>query len=110
MIDTNRSQLHRDCWEPVLVKNPSGPKTVRLATEITVSPEGKVQTVGIVGGDAYPGLTKCLEGQLRRWTFPRAQSTSSLMFPFVFEKKDETTVSSTAPKGNSSKPQKPGKY
>jgi hypothetical protein len=50
---------------------------------MNVAPDGRVQSVNATGGDGYPGLSTCVQGQVKSWTFPPSDG-STVTVPFVF--------------------------
>jgi predicted Zn finger-like uncharacterized protein len=57
--------------------------TVKVTANITIAPNGTVQSVTASGDD--PVAAKCMETQIRSWTFaPPPGETKSVSIPFVF--------------------------
>jgi hypothetical protein len=83
-IASSARELRQSCWEPAFTAKPDGPVTVRLAVEIAANPDGTVNKLNVVGGDAYPGLAACVEKAVKAWRLPAARQPSSLMFPITF--------------------------
>ncbi|MEO8183134.1 MAG: protein kinase [Deltaproteobacteria bacterium] len=74
------------CWERALSnRSPADPTSVRVSATITVNPSGRVQSVETSGAPAaYPDLSRCIEGKVGAWTFPRARAETVVNVPFVF--------------------------
>jgi outer membrane biosynthesis protein TonB len=63
---------------------PGAPSSVRVLATITVGRDGNVQSANASGGDGYPGLASCVQGQVRGWKFPASDGPTTLTVPFVF--------------------------
>jgi len=50
---------------------------------VTVSRDGSVQNADAAGGDSYPGLASCLQGNVKSWRFPPSDG-QTFKVPFVF--------------------------
>ena len=49
---------------------------------MTIAPSGAVQNVSAAGND--PAVAKCIEQQLRSWSFPPPGEVKQVQIPFVF--------------------------
>jgi predicted Zn finger-like uncharacterized protein len=84
VVQSHRAFVKRQCWESALAARPANaPSSVRVAVSITVGSDGRVQSTSASGGDAYPGLSSCVQSQVRNWTFPRSDG-ATVTVPFVF--------------------------
>ncbi|MCU0692796.1 MAG: hypothetical protein MUF54_15455 [Polyangiaceae bacterium] len=87
-----RPHLGEVCWDPHVKKQPDGPDPVRVAIEVEVLPDGKVQSVRAVGGKEYEGMAPCVQRHVQRWQFPLAKQRSTLMFPIVFSRSETKVI------------------
>lgn len=91
-VKTYRPHLDKVCWTPRVNNSPSGPNTVRVAIEVEVTKNGEVKSIRVAGGKDFVGLTDCVEEHVKRWHFPRAKNSSSLMFPILFERGESSLI------------------
>jgi len=91
-VKTYRPHLDKVCWTPRVNNSPSGPNTVRVAIEVEVTKKGEVKTIRVVGGKGFVGLADCVEEHVKRWHFPGAKQSSSLMFPILFERGESSLI------------------
>lgn len=96
VLNANRPYLARYCWAPAVNKNPNGPKKVKIPTEVEVKPDGTVSKVKVVNNESYPEMAPCMERHLKKWKFPKAKGTSSLLFPIGFERSEVEVVEKPA--------------
>jgi hypothetical protein len=83
-VQSHRAFVKRQCWDSALASRPPGaPSSVRVVATITVAPDGRVQNVTAQGGEAYPGLATCVQGQVKSWTFPPSDG-GTFSVPFIF--------------------------
>jgi TonB family protein len=76
--------VKRQCWENALATRPPGaPSSARVVVTMSVAPDGHVQNVTASDAAGYPGLSSCVQGQVRNWKFP-ASDGSTVTVPFVF--------------------------
>lgn len=76
----------RACYNQGLARNPhlSG----RVATQFVISPQGKVSTMVVTGGDLKdPKVRKCITKTVKKWKFPKARTGQSTVvnYPFTFK-------------------------
>ncbi len=84
VVQTHRAFVKRQCWETALAaRPPNAPSTARVVVTMNVAPDGRVQSVNATGGDGYPGLSTCVQGNVKSWTFPPSDG-STVTVPFVF--------------------------
>jgi hypothetical protein len=84
VVQSHRAFVKRQCWEAALAANPANaPSSVKVTVSITVGSDGRVQSTSASGGEAYPGLSSCVQSQVRNWTFPRSDG-ATVTVPFVF--------------------------
>jgi predicted Zn finger-like uncharacterized protein len=84
VVQSHRAFVKRQCWEAALAaKPPSAPSSARVGVSITIAPDGHVSGASASGGDGYPGLASCVQGQVRNWRFPPSDG-ATVNVPFVF--------------------------
>jgi len=84
VVQQHRAFVKRQCWESALASRPpNAPSSARVAVTMNVGPDGRVQNVSASGGDGYPGLSSCVQSQVKGWTFPPSEG-STVTVPFVF--------------------------
>ncbi|HMI88984.1 MAG TPA: GYF domain-containing protein [Polyangiaceae bacterium] len=84
VVQSHRAFVKRQCWEPALgAKAPNSPSSARVVVTINVARDGTVPSVTTTGGDGYPGLANCVQGQVKNWRFPPSDG-SAVTVPFVF--------------------------
>jgi hypothetical protein len=88
VVEANKPFLNKSCWADAVKANPSGPSKVKVVIEAEVTPDGKVTKVALVGGKEYPNFAECVKKHVTRWKWPKAKSTSSVMFPMEFSHGD----------------------
>ena len=88
VVAAYRPHLRTLCWTPRVNEDASSSVDVRVAMQIEVNPDGTVKSVKASGAKDYPGLAQCVEDHARRWHFPTAQRTSTLMFPVTFTREE----------------------
>jgi Gram-negative bacterial TonB protein C-terminal len=91
-VKNYRPHLDKVCWTPRVNNSPTGPNTVRVAIEVDVTKKGEVKSIRVVGGKGFKGLAGCVEEHVKRWHFPVAKQSSSLMFPILFERGESTLI------------------
>jgi hypothetical protein len=85
VVQSHRAFVKRQCWDPALGgRAPGAPSSARVVVAINVGREGAVQSVNATGGDGYPGLSSCVQSQVKNWRFPQGDGTTSFTVPFVF--------------------------
>jgi TonB family protein len=84
VVQSHRAFVKRQCWEPALsAKAPNSPSSARVVVSINVARDGSVQNANTTGGDGYPGLASCVQGQVNKWKFPPSEG-STVNVPFIF--------------------------
>ena len=91
-VKNYRPHLDKVCWTPRVNNSINKPDTARVAIEIEVTKKGEVTSIRAVGGKGYDGLASCVEEHVKRWHFPRAKQSSSLMFPILFQRGESTLI------------------
>jgi outer membrane biosynthesis protein TonB len=85
VVQSHRAFVKRQCWDPALgARAPNAPSSARVVVAINVGRDGNVQNANATGGDGYPGLSSCVQGQVKNWKFPQSDGTTSFTVPFVF--------------------------
>jgi len=83
VVQSHRAFIKRQCWESALAnKAPSAPTSARVVVTMNVASDGRVTSANASGGDGYPGLASCVQGNVKTWTFPPSDG-STVTVPFV---------------------------
>jgi predicted Zn finger-like uncharacterized protein len=80
VVANHRAGVKRSCWERV--SGPDQKSSVNVTVNATVAPNGTVSSTSSSGDD--PVVAKCIEGQVRTWTFPPPGETKQIALPFKF--------------------------
>lgn len=78
VVNTRKAGVKRTCLE----RSASAASSTKVTATITIAPNGTVQNVSSAGDD--PAVAKCIENQLRTWSFPPPGETKTVQIPFVF--------------------------
>jgi hypothetical protein len=78
VVNARKAGVKRTCLE----RSSSTASTTKVTATITIAPNGSVQNVSTAGDD--PTVGKCIEQQLRTWSFPPPGDTKQVQIPFVF--------------------------
>lgn len=78
VVAQRKAGVKRTCLE----RSGSTASSTKVAATITIAPNGTVQSVSSAGDD--PAVAKCIEQQLKSWTFPAPGETKQVQIPFVF--------------------------
>jgi hypothetical protein len=78
--------VRQNCWLRAIEARPPGvPTSVKLTATITVDAGGHVQGVAVTGAPrGYPSLSRCIEGAVKSWQFPRSGAQTITNVPFMF--------------------------
>ena len=78
--------VRQNCWQRALnARAPGVPSSAKVTATITVDGAGHVQAVTVTGAPkGYPGLSRCIEGAVKGWQFPRAGAQTVTNVPFMF--------------------------
>jgi hypothetical protein len=78
--------VRQNCWQRALnARAPGVPSSAKVSATITVDAAGHVQAVTVAGTPkGYPGLSRCIEGSVRGWQFPRSAGPTITNVPFMF--------------------------
>jgi predicted Zn finger-like uncharacterized protein len=78
--------VRQNCWLRALnTRAPGVPSSAKVSATITVDASGRVLDVSVSGAPrGYPGLGRCIEGNVKGWQFPRAAGQTITNVPFVF--------------------------
>ncbi|MFO0740898.1 MAG: GYF domain-containing protein [Labilithrix sp.] len=79
VVSAHRAGVKRTCWERGGADQKS---SVNVTVKATVAPNGTVQSVSSSGDD--PVVGKCIENQVKSWTFPAPGSATDINIPFKF--------------------------
>jgi hypothetical protein len=84
VVQSHRPFVRRQCWESALAgRPPNAPSNARVVVTMNIASDGRVQSVNATGGDGFPGLSSCVQNQVKGWTFPPSDG-STVTVPFVF--------------------------
>jgi hypothetical protein len=84
VVQQHRAFVKRQCWESALAgKPPNAPSSARVVVTMNVAPDGRVSNATATGGDGYPGLSSCVQSNVKTWAFPPSDG-STVTVPFVF--------------------------
>jgi eukaryotic-like serine/threonine-protein kinase len=78
VVNTRKAGVKRTCLE----RSASRASSTKVTAALTIAPNGTVQDVTTTGDD--PAVAKCIEQQLRGWSFPPPGETKQVQIPFVF--------------------------
>jgi hypothetical protein len=78
--------VRQNCWLRALDARPPGvPTSAKLTATITVDASGRVLGVAVTGAPrGYPSLSRCVEGAVKSWQFPRSGAQTITNVPFMF--------------------------
>jgi hypothetical protein len=78
--------VRQNCWLRAIEARPPGvPTSVKLTATITVDAGGRVEGVAVTGAPrGYPTLSRCVEGAVKSWQFPRSGAQTVTNVPFMF--------------------------
>jgi predicted Zn finger-like uncharacterized protein len=78
--------VRQNCWLRAIEARPPGvPTSVKLTAMITVDAGGRVRDVSVSGAPrGYPTLSRCVEGSVKSWQFPRTGAQTITNVPFMF--------------------------
>lgn len=79
VVRDRQAGVKRTCWER---GGGDGKSSAKVTVAITVAPNGSVQSASANGDD--PVVAKCIENQVRTWSFPAPGATTTVNVPFVF--------------------------
>jgi serine/threonine protein kinase len=78
VVNSRKAGVKRTCLE----RSTSTASSTKITATLTIAPNGSVQNVSSTGDD--PVVGKCIEQQLRTWSFPAPGETKTVQIPFVF--------------------------
>ena len=78
VVAARKTGVKRVCLE----RSGSTAASTKVTATITIAPNGTVQNVTSSGDD--PAVGRCIEQQLRTWSFPAPGETKQVQIPFVF--------------------------
>lgn len=78
VVNSRKAGVKRTCLE----RSSSTASTMKVTASIAIAPNGSVQNVSSSGDD--PVVGKCIEQQLRTWSFPAPGEVKQVQIPFVF--------------------------
>src|SRR5690606_10079974 len=79
VVNARKAGVKRTCLER---RGGGGAGSTKVTATLTIAPNGSVQNVTSTGND--PAVGKCIEQQLRTWSFPAPGETRTVQIPFVF--------------------------
>jgi predicted Zn finger-like uncharacterized protein len=80
VVANHRAGVKRTCWERV--SGPDQKSSVNVVINANVAPNGTVSQTSSSGDD--PVVAKCIESQVRTWTFPAPGENKQIQLPFKF--------------------------
>lgn len=78
VVATRKAGVKRTCLD----RSSGTAASSKVTATVTIAPNGSVQNVATAGDD--PVMAKCIEQQLRTWSFPAPGETKQVQIPFVF--------------------------
>ena len=78
VVNSRKAGVKRTCLE----RSASTASTTKVTAMLTIAPSGAVQSVTSTGDE--PVVAKCIEQQLRNWSFPAPGEVKQVQIPFVF--------------------------
>jgi hypothetical protein len=78
VVNSRKAGVKRTCLD----RSSSTASSTKVTATITIAPNGTVQSVSSAGDE--PVVGKCIEQQLRSWTFPAPGEVKQVQIPFVF--------------------------
>jgi hypothetical protein len=78
VVSSRKNGVKRTCLD----RSASAGGSTKVTATLTIAPSGQVQDVTTAGND--PVIAKCIEQQLRTWTFPAPGEPKQVQIPFVF--------------------------
>jgi hypothetical protein len=78
VVNTRKAGVKRTCLE----RSTSTASSTKITATLTIGPSGSVQNVATTGDD--PVVAKCIEQQLKNWSFPAPGEVKQVQIPFVF--------------------------
>jgi hypothetical protein len=78
VVQNHRAAVKRTCWE----RAGADKNSVNVTVTANIAPNGTVASTSSTGDD--PVVAKCIESQVRTWTFPAPGSNTTLNIPFKF--------------------------
>lgn len=78
VVRERQSSVKRTCWE----RSGTQKSSANVTVAVTIAPNGSVSNASATGDD--PIVAKCIETQVRSWSFPAPGSTTTVNVPFHF--------------------------
>lgn len=78
VVAARKTAVKRTCLD----RGGSTAASTKITASLTIAPNGSVQSVSSTGDD--PAVGKCIENQLKSWTFPAPGEVKQVQIPFVF--------------------------
>lgn len=78
VVNSRKAGVKRTCLD----RGGSAAGSTKVTASLTIAPNGSVQNVSTTGND--PSVAKCIEQQLRGWSFPPPGEVKQVQIPFVF--------------------------
>jgi eukaryotic-like serine/threonine-protein kinase len=80
VVNSRKAGVKRTCLE----RSANTAGSTKVTATLTIAPNGSVQNVTSQGDN--PVVARCIEQQLRSWSFPPPGETKTVQIPFVFIK------------------------
>jgi hypothetical protein len=78
VVNSRKAGVKRTCLD----RSSSTASSTKVTATISIAPNGSVQNVSTTGDE--PVVAKCIEQQLRTWSFPAPGEVKQVQIPFVF--------------------------
>jgi hypothetical protein len=78
VVNSRKAGVKRTCLD----RSSGTSASTKVTATITIAPNGTVQNVSTAGDE--PVVAKCIEQQLRSWSFPAPGEVKQVQIPFVF--------------------------
>ena len=78
VVNTRKAGVKRTCLD----RSSSTASSTKVTATITIAPNGTVQNVATTSNE--PAVAKCIETQLKNWSFPAPGEVKTVQIPFVF--------------------------
>jgi hypothetical protein len=85
VVRAHLAAIKKQCWEPAYAaRGPDAPSSSKVVVSLNISPEGKVQSTDVSGGDGFGSLASCVQTQAANLHFPASNEGAAVSVPFVF--------------------------
>lgn len=77
MVEARKTELHDECYT-------SRAGVVSFIIDVTVAPDGRVQSARTASVDGSPDVAECVRGKIEKMTFPQTNEGGTHTFTFLF--------------------------